>query len=294
MMGRTIRNRGLIAFLFAVAGMGLAGTGTAAASFEHSDITLNGTHGYHLEIVGNNQPFPFGGGGNFVGFTTHKNPHAYAAYDTAGKSTAKRLVADFGDFGKVDLTFHPKDVTHPPLPGPHCHGLYKVTFGVWKGIFKFKGENGYTKASAKKLDGKYVVNDVTCRGGHTNHTHVQLSAQSGATNFTADVRKKASATPSFSVFDQSVVGAVYIFRTIGLRGDAKDFSYNGSYTKATVKPPSPFSGKGVYDSGLWTGTLQADMPGAPNTVLAGAGWSASLGEQNEKTLFDPGFADFGR
>ena len=284
MAGR-IRNRGLIAGLVCVAGACLAGTGTAAAAstFEHSDIELNGTHGYHLEIVGNNQPFPFGGGGNFVGFTTHKNPHAYAAYDTGGTSTSKRLVADFGDFGKIDLTFHPKDVTHPPLPGPHCHGLYKVTFGVWKGTFKFKGENGYTRASARKLDGKYVVNDVTCRGGRKKHTHVQLSAQSGGTNFTADVRKgKANATPSFSVFDQSVVGAVYIFRTIGLRGDAKDFSYNGSYTKATVKPPSPFSGKGTYDNGVWTGTLQADMPGAPNFVLAGAGWSASLGEVFEK------------
>ena len=280
-----IRNRGLIAGLVCVAGVCLAGPGTAAASntFEHSVIDLNSTHGYHIEIVGNNQPFPFGGG-NFVGLSTHKNPYAYAAYDTGGKSTAKRLVADFGDLGKVDLTFHPQRVTHPPLPGPHCHGLYKVTFGVWKGTIKFDGENGYTKVSARKADGKYVVNDVTCRGGSTKHTHVELSAQSGGTNFTADIRKgKANATPSFSVFAQSVVGAVYIFRTVGgLHGAPKDFDYNGSYTHAVVKPPAPFSGKGIFDNGTWTGTLKVDMPGAPNSAIAGPGWSASLGETRFK------------
>ena len=52
---------------------------------------------------------------------------------------------------------------------------------------------------------------------------------------------------------------------------------------ATVKPPAPFSGTGAFDTpSLWTGSLQVDLPGAPNTVIAGPGWSASLGEQNAK------------
>jgi hypothetical protein len=284
---RAFGRRGLVVCVVSFIGVGLAGPSTAAASFDSSTIRANGTHGYDITIVGNNQPYPFGSG-NFVGITAHKG-HAYASYNTGGKSTAKHIEADWGDFGKVDLKFHPKDTVNPPLPGPKCHGKYKRTTGIWKGIIKFKGENGYTKVNVKSAEGNHTINGVTCPGGGNGHKFVHLHAQTAGASltsgsmFNADVRKTAGAKPVFGVFVASTVGSVTTAKTAAVHGQPANFSYNGGYTHATVKPPGPFSGTGTFDSGgLWTGSLQVDLPGAPNTVLAGPGWSASLGEQNEK------------
>lgn len=280
---RAFAKRGLIACLVSVVGAGLVGPGTAAATFDTSTIKLDSSHGYGLTIVGNNQPYPFGGSGTFVGITAHKDSHAYSSYDVAGKSTAKTLKADFGEFGKVDLTFHQKHSTNPPLPGPKCHGKYKRTSGIWKGTIKFKGENDYTKLSATSAEGNHTMNGVRCPGGGRTHKHVHLLAQASNGMFQADVRKKAGERPTFSAFLSSASGAVSIFRTASVNGPPSKFSYNGGYTHATVKPPAPFSGTGTFDSpSSWTGSLTVDLPGAPNTVIAGPGWSASLGEQNEK------------
>ncbi len=279
-MARAFGKRGLIVCLVSVVGAGLAGPGTAAAaSFNSSTIRVNSSHGYDITIVGNNQAY---GSGRFVGLTTHKG-HAYASYNTGGTSTASHVKADLGDFGKIDLRFHPKDSIHPPLPGPKCHGKYKRTTGIWKGKIKFKGEDGYTKVSAKSGEGNYTINGVTCPGGGKTHKHVHLHAQASGAMFDADVRKKPGAKPEFSVFVTGVAGSVSIFRTAGVRGAPANFSYNGGYTHATVKPPAPFSGTGTFDTpSSWTGSLKVDLPGAPNTVIAGAGWTASLGEQNSK------------
>jgi hypothetical protein len=278
----------LIACIVAVIGVGVVGPGTAAASFDTSTIRTHGSNGYSITVVGNNQPYPFGVPGNFVGITTHKG-HAYASYNTGGKSTAKHIKADWGDFGKVDLRFHPKDSVNPPLPGPKCHGRYKRTTGVWKGTIKFKGENGYTKVSVNSAEGNHTINGVTCPGGGKTHKHVHLHAQTSDFSFTsgaqfdADVRKKPGAKPEFSVFAAGTVGSVSIARTAAVHGKQSQFSYNGSYTQATVKPPAPFSGTGTFGTpSFWTGSLKVDLPGAPNTPLTGPTWSASLGEQNAK------------
>jgi hypothetical protein len=278
---RRHRARGLAVGLVVTGAVLLAGPGAASASFDFSQIDLKATNGYSVRIVGNNQPYPFGAG-NFVGLSTHKN-HAYASYDTGGVSTAKHLQADLSPYGTIDVNFHPQKTTHPPLNGPHCTGDYKQIKGVWKGTIDFEGENGYTKLHVTSADGKHVVNSEKCQGGHTKHGYVELSAQTAGATFTTDLRKKDGATPEFSFFSSQFLGSMSIFRTADVHGTKSMFSFASNYSHAKVTPPAPFTGNGSFTSpSLWTGSLQVDLPGAPNTVIAGPGWAATLGDIRQK------------
>ncbi len=253
----------------------LAAPGIASAAFETNSFDVDGSHGYTVRVTGNNQ--------NFVGLTTWKGKgFATTSYDTSGTSTKTKLQADLGTFGTIDLTFHPKKTIHPPNP-PRCNGSLTRTEGVYKGTLKFTGENGYTKVNVHSADGKHVVDKLNCHGHSHHRTHVHLLAQTGGSMFQADLIKQKKSKPYFSAFRQESAFPVTIYRTAGVTGPRSDFTYNDpSYTKAKVRPPAPFSGKGVYDNGTWTGSLQIDFPGAPNTPYAGPGWGASLGEVVQK------------
>ena len=62
---------------------------------------------------------------------------------------------------------------------------------------------------------------------------------------------------------------------------SKLFDINDALTSATIAPPAPFHGKGVYSAApdgmtSWTGPLSVSFPGAPRTPLTGPEFSAEL------------------
>ena len=237
-MGRRVR-LGVIAGAFVVA-VGVAAPASAATfHFESSGMKLDGTHGYTIRVSGSNGLLK-GKAPQAAAITAQKG-HASADYLVQGTSTARELQGNFGDRGKVNMKFHVEKVTHPKPPH-NCKGKTKRTVGTWKGTLKFRGENGYTKASAKSVDGDHVVEDLKCHigGGGTPKTHVQLSASSatpGSATFSADVVKRSGAKPRFFASQSSSDGPVSIYRSTGVRGQPSQFTYDPGYTNATVPLP---------------------------------------------------------
>ena len=217
-------------------------------------------------------------------------PVVSSGYSASGTVSPTVMQADLGNFGKVDLAFHPQKTTHPK-PERGCTGHITKKTGVWKGTFKFRGEHGFTKASATKIDGSYESGSATCSTGPPpgHRKYVVLTASNspfakGSFYFSA-TRPKSGGKPSVSASASETQGDIEIFRNAYITGKTGDFTYNSGYTKAKVKGRGPFSGIGNFDNGDLSGSLKVRFPG--ETVgLTGPGVNAQLGENTSKSPLD--------
>lgn len=101
------------------------------------------------------------------------------------------------------------------------------------------------------------------------------------TIFGARVRDESR--PLFVAVDLSVEGRLGIARYASARGPRSAFGFDGSLSSATVLPPAPFSGKGVFQHGVgsersWTGSLTVSFLGAPRVPIVGAPFSTHLAQ----------------
>lgn len=76
-------------------------------------------------------------------------------------------------------------------------------------------------------------------------------------------------------------GSIGVIRFVKTRADPSVFSVNGILSRASVKPPAPFSGTGAYEQGpgnakSWTGSLAVSFLGAPHVPLTGSPFVARL------------------
>jgi hypothetical protein len=258
----------------------LAGAPGASASFvvKSNQARLDGTHGYLIRVE-SSEALVKGKSSGSVDISAYKRP-AFAVYSATGTQSAKVMKVDLGDFGKVDLTFHPKKRTHPKPP-PGCTGTVKKIVGVWKGKIKFRGEGGYTKVSADSAPGYHRVTDLDCHSGGSGNNKISLFSYKfqdpTTTGFTAVVGKKAGSKPAFQGQQSTVLGDVAIFREAFLKGKPSQFTYNDALTQATVHPPAPFRGTGTFDNPDWSGNLRVKLPGAGVVPLTGPGFTAGLG-----------------
>ncbi len=287
------------ALALAVAGPGSArGTGGVTITYDQGFALMKGTHGYKVQIFGTPGELRSPGTPGRVQVSAFKGQRAllkggkgpkptvssgYTATGTVGPTVMK---ADLGKFGKVDLEFHAQKTTHPTPAG--CHGALTLKKGVWKGTFRFKGEHGYTKASATHIDGQYESGSTTCNGasGGGGKTYVILSASTvqpkanGYATFEAS-KRKSGGKPAINASSSESKGAVDIYRNASMTGDFGDFTYNDpAYTQAKVKGSGPFSGTGHFHNGDWTGSLTVKYPG--ETVGLTSGFVAHLGEETFK------------
>ncbi|HEX5592697.1 MAG TPA: hypothetical protein VFX35_05060 [Solirubrobacterales bacterium] len=211
--------------------------------------------------------------------------------EPARDATATALEADLGRLGRVDLLLERSGVEKTVRW--KCGGP-KVTYepGVYRGVFEFKGEDGYTSASASEvsLDPMPFFPATGC--GSSGHGETwgpgipgaRLKGLSFAHDriLTFQVNKnnrRSRVVYSASVHEQR--DGIRIYRTIQGTAGPGAFSFDRDLDSATLRPPAPFSGSATLrrdpDSLLagWQGNLQLTFPG--HTIpLADPGVHVSL------------------
>jgi len=213
---------------------------------------------------------------------------ARAEYVVPGTGTAKRIKANFGKLGKVNVTFKKKGKARKYRPKGCTGKPAKLQPGVWLGTIRFKGENGYTKVSKKKARGHVVKGgSLSCSESDPGSTRptVWLWADKdrpqGDLTFEAfKLRDNPSAKPQFRATSFERSGKVKVVRTVSLRGKPGQFTFGLSPFSGTVTPPSPFKGTGTYSGGAWSGNLRVRFPGTSAVALTGSGFNAGMSVVN--------------
>jgi hypothetical protein len=274
-----------------------ARAGRGKAPLENVRIALRGANGYRIAVsthaLGNASP---------RATVSVRRGHAWAEYDTRANVTSTRVVASFGRFGRIDLRFHPSGRVQRHRQ-KNCDGsiaVLKRHLGVFTGAIRFRGEDGYTEASAARVKGSSgnpwvgVGFDVSpaCgpaprrRGPRTVLLEAQTIPLGRGFSAFAETDHRVSAGRAQALFAAGTaerVGRVSIYRTAAVVGPSSDFVFDdGAFRSATVTPPPPFTGSATFarnpdGSTSWAGTLGVDLPGRESVALAGPEFESTLG-----------------
>lgn len=244
---------------------------------------------------------------------------AVTAYVTRGTVSSRRIDADYPGFGEVQVRFRPSGrVAHhkPQRCGKHAHLVRR--YGVFVGRIHFTGEAGYVKVRAHRAKGTVLTPlRLHCRHRRSHHRrarHAQRHRQSRshhghrrrlalAGHQVADrghrpfklleagsrhalvatevVAAKLGGQEMFLATAEQSTGRMAEVRYAFAVASSKAFRSNNALTSATVKPPAPFHGKGIYSADAqgersWTGSLSASFPGASGLPLTGVDFTVAL------------------
>jgi hypothetical protein len=89
-------------------------------------------------------------------------------------------------------------------------------------------------------------------------------------------------TTLFAAVNEESLGSMARMRfALATAPSKRSLAYNEALTRATITPPKPFYGKGIYSAAsdgatTWTGPLSVSFPGAPRLPLAGTDFKATL------------------
>lgn len=286
---RTLLLLGLVALLALPAG-------AAAKDGLELDLHLPGSHGYRIEVGGYAATA-------FVSATRSAGaPSALGAtstYIARGSVTPTSMRASFGSLGRVSLRFHPTGPVTRTRPRRHCLGPdhYTIRPGVFVGTVRFRGEDGYVTAWAHRIPGKSVTPpELTCfdsigsilrefgfaGAGKAKPKVTRLRAgwreAVGATYLEAHRRRDRT---TFAAVRQLTEGRLAIYRSAYAKAPASSFGAKLSLSQATIRPPAPFSGVGLFrrdphGAKLWSGSLAVSFPGEPNVPLTGPQFRTQL------------------
>jgi hypothetical protein len=222
-----------------------------------------------------------------------KQGRAITAYVAHGTVTPGRIEAKFGGLGKVSMRFHPSGRVAKSKPLRHCDGAHRYTrrFGSFAGTVRFSGEGHYVAVRAHRAKG--VVRSpirLDCAGRSLRSRPTRFARQVGrGPKFTPTIlaafwRQAVSSTDFFSfqvgqktlyiaVAEESR-GSLAEVRIGAVIGHSKTLVADDALTSATVRPPPPFHGKGIYGAApdgtkSWTGSLSVVFPGTPRFPLTG-------------------------
>lgn len=95
------------------------------------------------------------------------------------------------------------------------------------------------------------------------------------------VRVTGKGSARFIAAEELTEGRIGILRLAGVSSPPSAFSFDDALANATVTPPAPFSGEGVFEQGIqgtesWTGSLAVSFLGAPKTPLTGSSFRTRL------------------
>lgn len=273
---------GVLAACLALPGAAAAGGGNGAP-VAVSEFKLAGTNGFAIDVTaireGRSAP---------VAVVSADRGPVGAGYEVRA-DLGKGLHATFGSLGMLDVYFArgEKRVSHPE------RGCRWVTErGTFRGSFRFVGEGEYVSAEATDPAGEvFRLPDGFCGFEGLRPARIRipgLYATSVAARAESEGRETTfiAQRPSFehvTHFEASLkewVGGMKITRTARAHGREGTFATTGK-SKASVHPPAPFTGSAKFRDPAhrppsWTGSLAVAFPGAPQTPLAGAGFTAKL------------------
>jgi hypothetical protein len=227
---------------------------------------------------------------------------AATAYVTRGTVTRRRIKASFGRLGEVDVRFHPSGRVDRSRPRRHCTGPNHFTsrLGVFAGVVRFHGEKHYVATDARRVKGLVRIPlRLACappflfgsRGAATRARPVREHRRLEFTTLSAGDRDVTAGTELlafrlgratlFLALDETNTGRMAEIRYGFATAPSKRFATNDALTGATVRPPPPFHGTGIYSAGpdgtaTWKGGLTVTLPGTPHLQLAGDAFSVEL------------------
>jgi hypothetical protein len=272
--------------------------------------------GYKLHLGGIELILPVDkGGGQVISVSangrqrvqvTVENPFSAIEYSTKGRVSSRRIEADFGALGRIDVMLQLARSRPGVLRRPHCNGNDPVEGeGTYRGMIELSGGHGVPEVSVKrghfyferrfrrvckrhhprskpifypKLKQKIEEGIVAVRGKDEGRT-VRLEAR-----IFAFPRNPTRSGGSFRVEVYERHEAVRITRWTGGLFDRDSFvmSRRGKEPETVeVELPKPFAGRALYSGGSdspsnWTGDLSVDLPGADDVSLTGPGFRAVL------------------
>lgn len=271
--------------------------GAAAKNGLELDLHLPGSHGYEIE-VGGYDTTAFVSASRSVG--NPRRLEATSTYIARGKVSATSIEASFGSLGHVSLRFHPNGPVTRTKPRRHCLGpdRYTIRSGVFVGAVRFRGEDGYTTAESHRIAGKSVTPpELVCFDSIASILR-EFGLQTGkkkkhpkVTRLRADWREAVHATSfeasrkadeaTFVAIHQQTEGKLAIYRSAYAKAPAASLGAQTSLSQATVRPPAPFSGTGLFrrdprGAKLWSGPLAVSFPGEPDVPLTGSQFKTQL------------------
>ena len=247
-------------------------------------FTLHGSHGYRITVIAASRRA--NGRGEILVFAQRKRSSVmYAAPATVSDA---HVEADLGALGRVDAQFVASGAVESERS--EC-GDKPTQFdgGAYVGTIAFRGEEGYTEASATSVPVKYrPILNLVCAGAVAGESTGQglpgarLLIRSARHRWSVRInenRPGARMRYSAELHEQS--GEVAISRSTKGVVPSRAFSFDTSRGSARLDPPAPFSGAATFTRDAvprkrWTGSLAIDFPGRSNLSLTGPDVRTSL------------------
>jgi hypothetical protein len=258
-------------------------------------LEFMGTKGYRVLVSARASTVTIG--------VTHRGstPHSgssttYVARGTAGPNG---IHANFHQFGKVDVRFHPTADAVRGLP-PDCFGgtTGAATIpGYFTGTVDFEGQHGYTVARASRIKGEVVLpptEQCPLVAGGANplvedpsaelppaKTRMLLSAlNKSGTGGLAFVARREGKT-GFYAERFGTIGRIGLLSYDYALGPRSSFTSDPQVSFGKVDPPKPFVGsatlkRGPHGKRAWTGDLEATFPGGETVPLTGTEFHTTL------------------
>lgn len=283
--------RMLVALVALLAVAALAPTGAAAKGRAHyyvvdpgfvSRFEFRGSNGYLISVSANDR--------GYVTVKTRKGG-AETEYVAAGRASGLGGSAVLRGLGRVSFALRP---TGPPrhFPGyAGCEGEWFVRKGVARGVIRFRGEGGYTRARAHRARAEVIYwPRQRCRylrggrGKASRRVVARLSAlrlqpplvEFTATRFASRARR-LSRRIGFAAATVNYPPGMRILRTVSVAAGPSSFRVPEASTapeNIVLEPPRPFSGSGKLrrtpeSTFLWAGSLRVAFPGIKPVKLNG-------------------------
>lgn len=282
-----MKARGLGPLLVLVAATTLTASPVASAkpgyvtfpAERESQLTVKGTQGFQITIerIAGRVELTASDGSTSAIYVVHTT-----------ETPAEGIKATFPGRGKVSVRFDPSGRTQR-WPGV-CGGRAPIRqSGVFRGVIRFEGEQGFTRIVIGHARGfAYRSFKESCKGskqGGSGATPIyslteRAKSHGQTTVFAATKSTEGSAFAGSSHYFVSQWkrrhGMISI-KTAFASTRSDTFAITGSPAQpesATVTPPSPFSGTANFHASPgelaeWKGTLAVDMPGVEPVRLTG-------------------------
>jgi len=292
-----IAGAALVVLLVALLPASTTAAGLQTSKFEGfgTSFKLEGSNGYSVWVSAYSRR-PDGRGSISI---TVAGKHAAALYraqaqvtgEPARDGTATTIKADLGTLGRVNLLLERSGVEKTvrwKCGGPK----WSYEPGIYRGVFEFKGEGGYTGATATEvaLDPMPFFLANGCGGSGSGEARgpglpgARLKGLSFAHDRILTFQVNKNNRHSRTVYTASVREereGVHIYRTIQGTTGPEAFRFDPDLRTATLSPPAPFSGSATVHRNsnsllpIWRGNLALAFPGR-TIPLAGPGVHVSL------------------
>lgn len=243
---------------------------------------LAGANGYTIHVVGAEED-QIGLPASLVGLIARANG-AQVEYLTQGVVSEDAISAQFGTLGSLNMHFVPSGAIASFQPGC-AKGLARGREGIWSGTFQFAGANDFTSVSATEASPTWPGSISSCDSSSVSSggPAAWLSAE-GPSRLTFNVAqpKGPGSATQFDASSLEQLPGLTIRSEVWASGSARAFTYDKKLLRASIRPPSPFSGQAEFRRkphrrrGSLTGTMRVSLPGlsAPLKLVGPAVFAA--------------------